>query len=88
MSDESSVIDRRTDSAFYEIILEGCLEDAWKPWFEGFSISVESGCSRLRGEVVDQAALHGILRGIRDIGLPLVSLRRLPGVETAQSAGG
>jgi len=84
MSDENSVFDRGSGSGFYEIVLEGYLEPAWHTWFEGFSISVEKGCTLLKGEVVDQAALHGLLRSVRDIGLPLVLLRRLPSTESEQ----
>lgn len=88
MSDENPMFDSKLGSVSYEILLEGCLEEAWCDWFEGFSISAEDGHTLLRGEVLDQAALHGLLRSVRDIGLPLVSVLRLPRVETEQNRAG
>jgi hypothetical protein len=72
---------RRTDPdwpAVYEIRVEGHLDSAWTGWFEGLSIALEDdGVTRLTGAVVDQAALHGLLKRVRDIGVPLVSVIRL-----------
>ena len=59
----------------YEIRLKGHLDDKWAEWFDGLTITREdNGETRLRGLVVDQAALHGLLRKVRDLGLPLVSV--------------
>lgn len=59
----------------YEIIVDGHLGGRWAAWFDGFAITVEAdGTTVLRGSVVDQAALHGLLQRLRDIGIPLVSL--------------
>lgn len=59
----------------YEIRIKGHLDDRWLNWFEGLTLTREAnGETRLTGPVVDQAALHGLLRNVRDLGLPLVSV--------------
>jgi len=59
----------------YEIRIKGHLDNRWANWFEGLTITREdNGETRLRGLVVDQAALHGLLRKVRDLGLPLVAV--------------
>jgi hypothetical protein len=59
----------------YQIKIKGQLDHQWTDWFEGLAITLEdNGDTLLTGPVVDQAALHGLLRKIRDVGLPLVSL--------------
>lgn len=65
----------------YEIRLRGRLDDRWSDWFEGFQLSAESGGTTvLVGPLIDQAALHGILRRIGDLGVTLISLNAiLPG---------
>ena len=63
----------------YEICIQGHLHDRWIDWFGGMTIErMANGQTRLRGPVTDQAALHGILRRVRDTGLPLVSVTRIP----------
>jgi hypothetical protein len=62
----------------YEIRLKGHLEARWAAWFEGLRLTRErDGTTLLSGPVVDQAALHGLLRKVRDLGLPLVSVTRV-----------
>jgi hypothetical protein len=64
-------------SVFYEIRVEGHIEDSWSSWFEGMAIRDEvSGETVLCGPLVDEAALHGVLAKIRDLGLPLVEVKR------------
>ena len=64
----------------YEIRVEGHLDEHWSVWLGGLSICLESqGNTVLSGAIRDQAALHGILLKIRDLGLPLISLNRLTG---------
>ena len=59
----------------YEIRLKGHLDARWTDWFEGLSLTHASdGTTMLSGPVVDQAALYGVLRKVRDLGLPLVSV--------------
>lgn len=61
---------------FYEIRLKGHLEARWVTWFDGLTITLdENGNTLLSGPVTDQAALHGIFKKIRDVGLPLLSVR-------------
>jgi hypothetical protein len=59
----------------YEIRLKGHLDTRWTEWFDGLTIIREdNGETRLVGSIVDQAALHGLLRKVRDLGLPLLSV--------------
>lgn len=62
----------------YEIVVEGQLGARWAAWFDGFAITGGTGGTTvLRGSVVDQAALHGLLQKLRDLGIPLVALSPL-----------
>jgi hypothetical protein len=75
---------RATDQpAIYQIILQGHLSSQWSDWFEGFTITLdERGQTILVGPVLDQPALHGLLKKIRDLGIPLISVNRLdPGAD-------
>jgi hypothetical protein len=59
----------------YQIRIKGHLGSQWTHWFEGLTITLEdNGDTLLTGPVVDQAALHGLLRKVRDLGMPLVSV--------------
>jgi hypothetical protein len=61
----------------YQIRLEGHLGPQWADWFGGLSITLEdNGDTLLTGPVLDQAALHGLLRKVRDLGIPLISAIR------------
>lgn len=70
------MIDTSTSNAqHYEIRLKGHLEARWVKWFDGLAITLEeNGNTLLSGPVVDQAALHGLLKKVRDVGLPLLSV--------------
>jgi len=58
----------------YQIRVKGHLGRQWTDWFEGMTITLEEGGDTLlTGPVVDQAALHGLLRKVRDLGIPLIS---------------
>jgi hypothetical protein len=62
----------------YEIHLQGRLDARWASWFDELSLTTGSdGTTVLRGEVADQAALHGLLQKVRDLGLPLISVIHL-----------
>jgi hypothetical protein len=62
----------------YEIRLKGRLETRWAAWFDGLSLTHEGdGTTLIHGPVTDQAALHGLLSKVRDLGLPLVSVTRV-----------
>jgi hypothetical protein len=62
----------------YEIRVHGHLDARWAAWFDGLRvITQEDGTTALRGPVADQAALHGLLQKLRDLGLPLISVSPL-----------
>ena len=62
----------------YEIRLKGRLDARWAAWFDGLSLTHEgAGTTVIQGPVADQAALHGLLSKVRDLGLPLVSVTRV-----------
>jgi len=75
MSETLASTEDHYEPQLYEIRLKGHLDDRWAEWFEGLTITLEEdGNTLLRGPVVDQAALHGLLKKVRDLGLPLVSV--------------
>ena len=62
----------------YEIRLRGHLDSRWTAWFDGLSLSNENdGTTIIGGPVADQAALHGLLQKVRDLGLPLISVTQV-----------
>jgi len=62
----------------YQIRIKGHLGSQWTDWFGGLTITLEdSGDTLLTGPAVDQAALHGLLRKVRDLGMPLISVIRV-----------
>jgi hypothetical protein len=62
----------------YEIRLKGHLDSRWAAWFDGLSLTNESdGTTVIQGQVADQAALHGLLQKVRDVGLPLISVTQV-----------
>jgi hypothetical protein len=64
--------------AYYELRVQGVLDDRWSAWFEGLRVtSDQAGQTTISGSVTDQAALHGLLTKVRDLGLELLSVRRL-----------
>jgi hypothetical protein len=73
----------------YQIRLKGHLGSQWTDWFGGLSITLEEdGDTLLTGPVVDQAALHGLLKRVRDLGMPLISVSPVePGPPTALGTG-
>ena len=59
----------------YQIRIKGHLGRHWTDWFDGLTITLEDdGDTLLTGQVVDQAALHGVLKKVRDVGMPLISV--------------
>ena len=78
MSDTHALSDARRELGQYEIRLKGHLEARWAAWFDGLSLTQESdGTTVIRGSVIDQAALHGLLSKVRDLGLPLVAVTQV-----------
>ena len=63
--------------SLYEIRVNGVLDGRWTAWFEGLHVSSHGSQTLISGRVADQAALHGVLNKIRDLGLVLISVRRL-----------
>jgi hypothetical protein len=69
---------RHPESALTEIRVQGHLDERWCDWFSGLTIThEENGDTLLIGSVVDQAALYGLLRKVRDLGMPLLSVNLL-----------
>jgi hypothetical protein len=65
------------EGSWYEIRVQGRLDDRWSAWLDGLALSRrDDGTTVLSGSVTDQAALHGLLHKLRDLGLPLVSVVR------------
>lgn len=68
----------------YQIRLKGHMGQQWRTWFEGLTIRLEeNGETLLTGSVLDQAALHGLLKKVRDLGLPLLAVNRAGSTETS-----
>ena len=64
--------------AVFEIRLEGHLDQQWSDWFGGLTITLgDNGETLLTGPVIDQAALYRLLKKVRDLGLPLISVNRV-----------
>ena len=73
-------IDSRDEAMthFYEIRIEGRLDARWQDWFDGMTVTMDSdGTTLLSGPVPDQPALYGLLRKVRDLGLPLISVNQM-----------
>ncbi|WP_107772247.1 hypothetical protein [Nocardioides sediminis] len=67
----------RYSGDWYEIRVHGRLDDRWAAWFDGLDLCrADDGTTALRGPVTDQAALHGLLHKLRDLGVPLLSVTR------------
>jgi hypothetical protein len=78
MSETRASTDNHHEPRRYEIRIKGHLDDRWAERFEGLNFSHESdGTTILSGPVVDQAALHGLLRNVRDLGMPLISVMQI-----------
>jgi hypothetical protein len=67
---------------FYQIRVKGRLDQSWSSWFDNMALTFENGVTTISGAVADQAALHGQLAKIRDLGLTLIDIRQIePGKE-------
>jgi hypothetical protein len=69
---------RLPDQGFYSITIKGCLDSSWSEWFDGLAVTEDCDNDEtiISGEVQDQAALHGLLIKVRNLGLPLVGVIR------------
>ena len=69
-------------SMVYQIRVRSHLNSDWTDWFDGLTITLEeNGDTLLTGTVIDQPALHGLLKKVRDLGMPLVSVNPVPYIE-------
>ena len=77
MSDEFISQTDPDQPVVYQIRIKGHLSPQWTEWFEGLVVTrEENGDTLLTGPVIDQAALHGLIKKVRDLGLPLLSVKR------------
>jgi hypothetical protein len=75
MSNKLNPTTNPSQPVVYQIRIKGHLSHQWTDWFEGLTITLEEdGDTLLTGPVIDQAALHGLLKKVRDLGMPLVSV--------------
>ena len=78
MSNEPNPAIEPGQPVVYQIRIKGHLDQQWTEWFDGLIITLEdNGDTLLTGPVIDQAALHGLLRKVRDLGMPLLSVDNL-----------
>lgn len=89
MSETPTPINAHPEPELYEIRVRGHLDARWANQFEGLTITLEdNGDTLLTGPVIDQAALHGLLKKVRDLGMTLVSVCPVePGPSTALGTG-
>jgi hypothetical protein len=79
MADQQSEVTDPDRLMVYQIRIKGHLGPQWADWFTGLSITwTNNGETLLTGPVVDQAALHGLLKKVRDLGIPLLSVSPVP----------
>lgn len=78
MSDKGNDKPTPQEPMIYQIRIKGHLDQRWRDWFENATITLEeNGDTLLTLPVVDQAALHGLLKKVRDLGMPLLSVNRI-----------
>jgi hypothetical protein len=86
MSNKRYATTGSNQSQIYQIRIKGHLGPQWMDWFEGLTITLaEDGDTLLTGPVTDQAALHGLLKKVRDLGMPLVSVNPVEPGQADQS---
>jgi hypothetical protein len=88
MMEQNSAQFASVEPEHYQIRVKGWLERRWEPWFDGLRLSIDHDTTMLSGTLTDQAALYGVLLKIRDLGVPLLSVQRLPLEETISTPSG
>ena len=87
MSANSASRPKARQPSVYEIRIKGHLDRQWTEWFEGLTIALQdNGDTLLSGPVVDQSALYGLLRKVRDLGMPLLSVVSVESHQTGACA--
>ena len=72
-----------SERIIYKITLKGHLNESWTDWFDGMTFThQDDGTTTLTGVIIDQSALHGLLKRVRDLGLPLISVNQVDPEET------
>jgi hypothetical protein len=88
MMEQNSAQFASVEPEHYQIRVKGRLERRWESWFDGLRLSIDHDTTMLSGTLTDQAALYGVLLKIRDLGVPLLSVQRLPLEETISTPSG
>lgn len=87
MSDKPRSDNKQNQPPCYEIRIRGQLDSQWEDWFEEMTITMEEdGNTLISGPVIDQAALHGLLKRVRDLGMPLISVCPVSSQEARSSS--
>jgi hypothetical protein len=85
MSHTTSHGDERPGAGRYEIRVSGLLNERWAAWFDGLTVAHhDDGITVISGTLPDQAALHGLLQRVRDLGMPLISVTEVPADQTPE----
>ena len=86
MSDNHQTQAKSNEAMMYQLRLQGHLGLQWTAWFEGMTITLEdNGDTLITGPVADQSALHGLLKKVRDLGMPLLSVTSVESDQTDES---
>jgi len=89
MDERTPEVGASQDAGSYDIRVSGALDARWASWFDGMNVRTrDDGTSLISGPIADQAALHGVLQRVRDVGLALISVeRRDPGTSSLDPIG-
>jgi hypothetical protein len=71
------IMNQNKTPEIYQIRIKGRLDQSWSSWFDNMALTFEKGETSITGAVPDQAALHGLLAKVRDLGLTLIDVRRV-----------